>query len=86
MLRPGESRVLAQRTASSVIHVVEGVGESDIDGTSIKWETHDITALPTHAKAQIRNTSSEKPAFLFVVDDAPLQRKLRFYREINPGE
>ncbi len=86
MLRPGETGKLARRTASSVIHVIEGAGESHVDGHTLNWETHDITALPTWADAQIRNSSSTRPAFLFVVDDAPLQRKLRFYREFTHGE
>jgi gentisate 1,2-dioxygenase len=30
---------------------------------------------------QIRNNSTTKMAFLFVVDDAPMQRKLGFYEE-----
>ncbi len=37
-------------------------------------------AVPTHAKIQIRNNSS-KMAFLFMVDDAPMQRKLGFYEQ-----
>lgn len=86
MLRPGETRKIGRRTASAVIHVVEGQGESLIESELIAWNTHDITALPTYADLRIRNVSTRNPAFLFMVDDAPLQRKLRFYREFKQGE
>ena len=86
MLRPGETAKLVRRTASAVIHVLEGNGESLIDGETVAWDIHDITAIPTYADIEIRNGSTKNPAFLFMVDDAPLQRKLRFYREFKPGE
>jgi len=37
--------------------------------------------VPTHASVEIANRSSGKPAFLFQVDDAPMQRKLGFFEE-----
>jgi gentisate 1,2-dioxygenase len=37
-------------------------------------------AVPTHANIQIRN-NSPKMSFLFMVDDAPMQRKLGFYEQ-----
>lgn len=81
MLRPGESARPPRRSASAVVHVIRGAGEADIDGTSLAFEESDIFAVPTHARVTLANRSSEKPCFLFVVDDAPLQRKLMFYEE-----
>ena len=86
MVRPGESVTLPRRTASAVLHVLEGNGQSSIDGEMVAWEPHDITALPTFADVEIHNTSTQNSAFLFMVDDAPLQRKLGFYREFQTGE
>lgn len=86
MLRPGETLRLNRRTASAVVHVLEGSGESQIDGELVSWSEHDITAIPTCAAVELHNSSGTRPAFLFVVDDAPLQRKLKFYREFQPGE
>ena len=36
-------------------------------------------AFPTHADLMLINASGTSPAYLFVVDDAPLQRKLGIY-------
>lgn len=79
MMRPGESIQLPRRSASAVLHVVNGEGEAEIDGVLLNWNECDTFAVPTHAKVLVTNRSSKSPAFLFQVDDAPLQRKLGFY-------
>ena len=42
-------------------------------------------AVPTHARVTHRNPSSDEPAYLFHIDDAPLHRKLGFY-EVFPDD
>ena len=79
MLRRGETLNLPRRSASGVVHVVEGRGQADIDGTILAFDAHDSFVLPTHAGVTLGNGSGKKPAFLFLIDDAPLQRKLGFY-------
>ena len=79
MLRPGEELHLQRRSASAVVHIVEGHGQVEIDGKLFIWNDADTFAVPTHARTRLVNTSSADPAFLFIVDDAPLQRKLGFY-------
>ena len=81
MLRPGETVRPTRRSASAVLHVVEGDGQALVDGVTLNFTTNDTLAVPTHAKCEFTNTSSTKPAFLFQVDDAPLQRKLGFFEE-----
>ena len=81
MLRPGENADLGRRTCSAVTHVVEGHGSCEIDDSDFDWNPHDMTVIPPHASCTLRNHSSSSPAFLFIVDDAPLHRKLGFYRE-----
>ncbi len=81
MLRPGETVKPVRRSASAVFNVVEGEGEAVIDGVELTWGDSDTFAAPTHATVAIRNSSKTKPAFLFQVDDAPMQRKLGFYEE-----
>ena len=81
MLRPGENADLGRRTCSAVTHVIEGHGSSEIDDSNFDWNPHDMTVIPPHASCTLRNHSSSSPAFLFIVDDAPLHRKLGFYRE-----
>jgi len=83
MLRPGESLRLPKRSASSVFHVVEGEGEALIDGVSQRFAEADTMAAPTHAEIVLTNASGKTPTYLFMVDDAPLHRKLGFYEVFN---
>jgi gentisate 1,2-dioxygenase len=74
LLRDGLDFKPRTRSASSVMHVIEGRGESEIDGVTLKWSEVD-----THA--QIKHRASNGNAYLFHVDDAPTQRALGFYQE-----
>jgi gentisate 1,2-dioxygenase len=78
-LRPGEELRLPRRSASAVLHVVEGAGTAVVDGATHRFEIADTLAVPTHAEVLLANASSASSAYLFVVDDAPLQRKLGIY-------
>ena len=84
-LRPQEQLRLPRCSASAVMHVVEGCGQAEVDGTTMDWDEADTFAVPTHATVSLVNRSARGPAYLFVVDDAPLQRKLGIY-EIFNGE
>jgi gentisate 1,2-dioxygenase len=75
-LRPGEELRLPRRTSSAVYHIVEGTGTALIAGQSFSFDQTDTLAVPTHEEVRLHNGSSKAPAYLFVVDDAPLQRKL----------
>ena len=79
LLRDGADFSPRPRSASSVMHVIEGRGESEIDGVTLKWSEGDTVAIPTHA--QIKHRASNGNAYLFHVDDAPTQRALGFYQE-----
>lgn len=79
MLRPGEVLRPKRRSASSVVHVVAGEGRCVVDEVAVSWQEADTFAVPTHAVVELENESSRDPAYLFVVDDAPIQRKLGFY-------
>mgnify|MGYP002385131458 FL=1 len=83
MLRAGETIAPGKRSASCVYHVIEGEGEAEIDGVTLKFTKNDTIAAPTHAKIRIANASSKAPAYLFQIDDAPMQRKLGFYEEFG---
>lgn len=83
MLRPGEEWRPARRSASAVVHVIEGGGESEVDGETLRWGEADTLAVPTHARVVHRNASAKNLAFLFHVDDAPLHRKLGIYEEFG---
>ena len=83
MLRPGETIAAPRRSASAVLHVIAGDGDAEIDGASLSWGESDTLAVPTHAKMLLANRSTKAPAFLFQIDDAPLQRKCGFYEVFN---
>lgn len=83
MMRPGEELRPTRRSASAVIHVVEGAGRAEIDDQTMTWGDNDTFAIPTHARVILNNSSTTEPAFLFMVDDAPLQRKLGFYETFS---
>jgi gentisate 1,2-dioxygenase len=83
LLRPGETAKPPRRSASAVLHVVEGEIEAEIDGATLNAGTNDTIAVPTHAKVSVANRSIRAPPFLFQVDDAPMQRKLGFFEVLN---
>jgi gentisate 1,2-dioxygenase len=79
MLRPGEEVAPVRRSASAVVHVVEGEGCSEIDGETLAWSEADTIAVPTHAA--VRHRAGKDGACLFHVDDVPLHRALGIYEE-----
>jgi len=79
MIRPGEQVNIPKRSASGVLKIVDGHGQADIDGASFDWDQHDILAVPTHSAVALSNGSTEQAAYVFLVDDAPLQRKSGIY-------
>jgi gentisate 1,2-dioxygenase len=83
MLRPGEEVRLRRRSASAVLHLIEGGLTAFIDDTRHTLEPADTLACPTHAEITLANDSAAEPAFVFMVDDAPLQRKLGFYQQFD---
>jgi gentisate 1,2-dioxygenase len=83
MLRPGETIAAQRRSASAVLHIIAGEGEAEIDGVTLNWSESDTLAIPTHAKVLLANRRTNAPAFLFQIDDAPLQRKCGFYEVFN---
>ena len=83
MLRPGETIAAPRRSASAVLHVIDGDGDVEVDGVTLTFSQSDTLAIPTHAKVLLANRSAKAPAFLFQIDDAPLQRKCGFYEVFN---
>lgn len=79
MLRPGEETRLPKRSASAILHGVEGAGTATIDHVAHTFGEADTIAVPTHAEITLSNASGKEAAYLFMVDDAPLHRKLGIY-------
>ena len=83
MLRPGETVAPSRRSTSAVLHLVEDGNEATIDGHELKADINDTIAIPTHARISLRNASTKTAAFMFQVDDAPMQRKLGFFEQFD---
>jgi len=80
MLRPGQEIRLPRRSASAVMHVIEGRVTVGVDDAVHAAEDTDTLAVPTHATVSLANRSTGSEAFLFLIDDAPLQRKMGIYQ------
>ncbi len=81
LIRPGQETAPRRCSSSAVFHVAEGRGESEINGQVFDWRESDSIAIPGHARVTHRAAPGKNPAFLFHIDDAPLQRAMGIYRE-----
>lgn len=79
MLRAGETVALPRDSASAVFHVVSGQVQAELAGATLAAEDADVFAAPAHAQVKLANRSASQPAFLFRIDDAPLQRRVGIY-------
>jgi gentisate 1,2-dioxygenase len=79
LVRPGETVRLPKRSASAVLHVIEGAVKVGVAGATHDLESSDTCAVPNHESVLFENSHSRDEAFVFMVDDAPLHRKLGIY-------
>jgi gentisate 1,2-dioxygenase len=85
MLRPGETLALPARSTAMVFHQIEG-------GSSVQLQDHQFTlgeadtcCIPGYTPITLVNQSAAAPAFIFIADDAPLQKKLGVYEVRGAG-
>ena len=76
MLRPGEARALPRMSPARVLHVVDGSGHADVDGTGFTFDRADTFCAPGWSTTRIANASSRDPLFLILADESPIHRKL----------
>jgi gentisate 1,2-dioxygenase len=81
MLRPGERLKAHRHTGSAVYYVVQGAGETIIDGCRFPWGKGDIITLPSWALHEHANPSAREAAVLFSIQDRPVLETLGLYRE-----
>ncbi|AKC69141.1 cupin domain-containing protein [Pandoraea oxalativorans] len=81
MLPAGQDLTPARRSPGAVFHVVEGSGESSVDGKTFAWSAGDTFTASTFAQLSHRADTAKGPAFLLRIDDAPLHKKLGFFQE-----
>ena len=81
LLRPDEHTQAHRHTGSAVYHVVQGQGQTIIDGQSFAWHKGDIIALPPWSVHEHINGSAKVDAVLFSIQDAPVLNALGLYYE-----
>ena len=83
MLRPGERLAMPARSSAMVFHQVEGAADVTLEGHQFSLSGADTCCIPGYTPLTISNRSTDLPAFVFIADDAPLQKKLGVYEVRN---
>jgi gentisate 1,2-dioxygenase len=83
MLRPGESLQLPARSSATVFHVIEGSTSITAQASCFVLGEADTCCIPGYVPISLVNASATEPAFVFMADDAPLQKKLGVYEVRN---
>lgn len=78
MLRPGETLRLPVRSPAMVFHLIEGAAGVDVEGTAFELAEADTCCAPGYAPVTLINRA-DGPSFVFIADEAPLQKKLGVY-------
>lgn len=86
MLRPATHTKAHRHSSSAVYYVVEGSGQTIINGTVHQWKEGDFLALPPWFWHEHINSSNQQPAILFSITDVPVISALGFYREESYAE
>jgi gentisate 1,2-dioxygenase len=80
MLRPGQTLRLPVRSPASVFHLIEGAAEVTVgEQQRFTLAEADTCCAPGYVSVQLVNRSATAPAFVFIADESPLQRKLGIF-------
>lgn len=74
----GTAYTAPRSTASSIFAVISGRGQARIGGLNAEWAVGDVLAAPSWHEIELK---ASEDAVLLEVSDAPVFRKLGFYRE-----
>lgn len=77
-LEAGATWARARSTSNVVLAVMEGAGQSEIEGRRFDWQRGDVMVVPSWCDASHR---ASQRSHLLAVSDEPLMRKLNWYRE-----
>lgn len=80
MLRPNEVLRLPRRSCAMIFHVIEGDIIVDVDDVRHELIDSDTSCAPCFTNITLTNTK-DTPAFVFVADESPFQKKLGLYSE-----
>ena len=83
MLRPGETLKLSVRSTAMVFHVIEGGASVTADAICFELGEADTCCIPGYTSITLVNASASEASYVFMADDAPLQKKLGVYEVRN---
>jgi len=88
MLRPGQKLNLAARSPAQVFHLIEGQATVHVEDNVLLLSEADTCAIPGYTPISIHNKLLDQATYIFIVDEAPLHRKLGVYevRHKNPNQ
>jgi gentisate 1,2-dioxygenase len=78
-LSKGRATVPTRTTATAMVVVIEGEGETRVGDTSLQWKQHDVFTLPRWLWIQHKATTT--PATLFLMSDRELMARIGHLRE-----
>ena len=78
MVRAGETVRFSPRSAAQVFHIIEGQVQINIDDKQYDLEKADTACAPCFANIDLINSSGQD-CFIFIADEAPIQKKLGLY-------
>lgn len=73
-LAPGESTTEMRTSAHATFLVMEGSGETEIDGATYRWQQNDVFYVPNWRWHRHRNADAARPAVLYAITDLPVMR------------
>lgn len=76
LLQPGFTGNEQRKTSSSICYVVEGSGATTVAGKTLEWKERDVFVIPNWMWHSQMNSSKDKRAVLFVVNDSPLLKAM----------
>jgi gentisate 1,2-dioxygenase len=83
MLRPDETLQMPARSSATVFHVIEGGASVVAEASRFALGEADTCCIPGYTAITLVNASATEPSFVFMADDAPLQKKLGVYEVRN---
>jgi gentisate 1,2-dioxygenase len=84
-MRPGFEGKPQRQTGSKVYHIVEGEGETTVNGETFRWGKNDFLSIPPWALHSSRIAADVGPALVMEVNDHPTLQKLGFFRQDRSG-
>jgi gentisate 1,2-dioxygenase len=67
------------RSSSCVLHLIEGAARVKVGEEEFSLSAADTCCAPGYTPLSLHNQSASAPAWFFMADDAPFQKKLGVY-------